>query len=1040
VLPNETGDTLCLQCGLTNAAALGRATTNALATSVAGYEVLDELGRGAMGVVWLARDLALDRLVALKRVDSSIDPSFGARLLREGRAIAQLQHPHIVTIYALGETPSGAFFAMELLEGGDLQSRLQKQLPSPREVAELMVKIADALAHAHANNVLHRDIKPSNILLDAHDEPRLADFGLAAPLLGAGDLTVRGQVAGTPAFLAPELLQGVEHASPRSDIYGLGAVLYACLTGRAPFIGENSAAILAQIAHAEPPAPRLLNPAVPRDLETICLACLEKTPSRRYGSADDLRDDLRRFLDGEPIFARQIGPLEKAVRWCRRKPALAGSMGLAAVLLLVLAIGGPIVAWRMARARDAAETAHRSALAAEAKTREQLRDALLARSRATRLSGAQGQRFEALAAVEQAAKIRTGLDARDEAIAALTLPDLVQIREWPLAQKSRQAIAFAPDHNRYVIADDTSAVHLHRISDAVELGTFAGASRVSVGPTFSPDGHWLVARDDGARVVVWRDEQSAPVFVLHDRPYTLAGSVSGYGCPDAFSPDGQLLASATGHAVTLHATNDGHELRRIATSGEVTHVLFSPDGKRLALGAGRVTLGPFLAVHDVETGTELARPKLAHAYQTLEWSNNGRLLLLGSVLGGELFDAETGALLRQIVDAGYGEMAFGPPETLAGMNDGGAFKLWDRGTGRALLSASLGGEPDFAFDRSGTRVVKALLQSAREYQLEMPAVVRSVLQHNIHGFENVTHHGGSVLDYSRDGRWIATAVWGWVQLRSAATGEVVSLLPLGTGNNYCSVRFGANDDYLLVGSRELGFERVAIVHSADRIRLVKSNTIDAEKDFVLADLSPDRGLAVLVSMWRGEAKVVSIDGSTPTVRWQQPGAARAAFLSDGREVIVNSNYDIGHAPLVVRQASSGAELRTLIGQTHGYRVRVSPDGQSISLGGSRTLLRINGGEPASPLPEEIVGPEKMSAFSHDGAWLAGANGSRIFLVRVRNGEVVAHLEAPGSGTYVPDLAFSPDDTQLSVYFENGTLVQWDLRKLRSEVASRGLDW
>jgi len=217
--------------------------------------------------------------------------------------------------------------------------------------------------------------------------------GSPHPLSGAGDLTVPGQVAGTPGFLAPELLGGADRASLQSDIYGLGAVLYVCLTGRAPFIGESTAAILAQIGDGEPPPPRLLNPAVPRDLETICLKCLEKYPARRYPTAQDVREDLTRFERDEPIAARPVGRWEEKVfagaianRLSLRFSALSAS------LILVLAIGGPITAWRMDRARETAESARQDALDAARRTREQLREAILARSRATRLSGQQGQR------------------------------------------------------------------------------------------------------------------------------------------------------------------------------------------------------------------------------------------------------------------------------------------------------------------------------------------------------------------------------------------------------------------------------------------------------------------------------------------------------------------------------------------------------------------------------------------------------------------------------------------------------------------------
>ncbi len=324
-----------------------------------GFVVLRKLGSGASAVVWLARDQHLDRLVALKLIATGADRRLAQRLIREGQAAARLRHPNIVAVHTMNATERQAWLSMDLMEGGDLRQRLAHGLPSPRECAEWVRKLADALAHAHANEILHRDIKPSNVLLSANGEPHLSDFGLAAPLEGGGDLTLPGQVAGTAAYLAPELLAGADRASPSSDVYGLGAVLYECLTGRPPFVGDSTAVIFAQLVASDPPAPHLLRPDIPRDLETICLKCLEKMPARRYASALALRADLDHYLRGEPITARPVSFAEKTIRWCRRHPATAVSTGLAAVSILSLAIGGPLVALRLAHAR--AETAAEAA-------------------------------------------------------------------------------------------------------------------------------------------------------------------------------------------------------------------------------------------------------------------------------------------------------------------------------------------------------------------------------------------------------------------------------------------------------------------------------------------------------------------------------------------------------------------------------------------------------------------------------------------------------------------------------------------------------
>jgi len=229
--------------------------------------------------------------------------------------VASLRHPNIVSVHAMGFTETYAYLAMAFLEGGDLKTRSLEGVLFRRKNGGYYQTSRRCLAHAHGAGVLHRDIKPSNILLNAAGEPLLADFGLAGPLAGAGDLTKPGQIAGTAAYLAPELLQGADHASPASDLYALGRFSTSGLTGRPPFVGDSSASILAQIPATEPAPPRVLWPEIPKDLETICLKCLEKMPDRRYESAQALKADLERFSRGEPVNARPVGAIEKRPRW-----------------------------------------------------------------------------------------------------------------------------------------------------------------------------------------------------------------------------------------------------------------------------------------------------------------------------------------------------------------------------------------------------------------------------------------------------------------------------------------------------------------------------------------------------------------------------------------------------------------------------------------------------------------------------------------------------------------------------------------------------
>jgi serine/threonine-protein kinase len=306
----------------------------------AGYEILGELGRGGMGVVYKARQVALGRLVALKtlRARADADPEERARFRAEAAAVGRLQHPNVVQIHEVGEGQGRPYFALEYLEGGSLAQKLAgTPLPAP-EAAALVRTLADAVAAAHQCGIVHRDLKPGNVLLTADGVPKVADFGLAKGLEGGTGYTATGVPMGTPSYMAPEQANGDAKAiGPRTDIYALGAVLYELLTGRPPFRGPSPLDTVVQVRTQEPVPPRRLQPKVPRDLETICLKCLEKEPGRRYPSAAALADDVDRFLAGSPIAARPLGLWGRGIKWARRRPALAALLAVsagAAVLLL----------------------------------------------------------------------------------------------------------------------------------------------------------------------------------------------------------------------------------------------------------------------------------------------------------------------------------------------------------------------------------------------------------------------------------------------------------------------------------------------------------------------------------------------------------------------------------------------------------------------------------------------------------------------------------------------------------------------------------
>jgi formylglycine-generating enzyme required for sulfatase activity len=309
---------------------------------VPGYAILAVLGHGGMGLVYRARQLKANRLVALKmiRAVEHASPSERLRFQIETEAVARLQHPHIVQLYEAGEVRGQPFFSLELCDGGTLTEQLQKKRPSPREAAELIETLARAMHYAHLRGVVHRDLKPGNVLLaGAEKVPKITDFGLAKRIdAEARDVSQSGAIMGTAAYMAPEQAAGkVRDTGPAADVYALGALLYECLTGRPPFAGPQHV-VLVSVLNDEPVPPSRLGAKVPADLETICLKCLRKEPARRYASAEELANDLRRLQAGEPIRARPVGAVERTWKWARRRPALATLLGVVLLALVSLAV------------------------------------------------------------------------------------------------------------------------------------------------------------------------------------------------------------------------------------------------------------------------------------------------------------------------------------------------------------------------------------------------------------------------------------------------------------------------------------------------------------------------------------------------------------------------------------------------------------------------------------------------------------------------------------------------------------------------------
>ncbi len=501
------------------------------------YELLAEIARGGMGVVFRARQTSLNRPVALKMILAGQLASEAdvRRFHLEAEAAANLDHPGIVPIYEVGEHGGQHYFSMAFVEGQSLAETVAAGPLPARQAAELVRQVAKAVHYAHEHGVIHRDLKPANVLLDRQGNPRITDFGLAKTIRDDRGLTATGQVMGTPSYMPPEQAAGrVDQIGPAADVYALGAILYCLLTGRPPFQSASTTDTILQVLDKEPVPLRELNAAVPRDLETIALKCLQKEPRRRYGSAQGLADDLERYLDGRPILARPVGRTERLWRWCRRNPALAAMEFTSALLLLLIAIGSVFYARRLAaNARQLSANARQlSAALDDAKegrsaAQSRLRESLIAQGRAERLAGG---RWAAVQAIAEAARIRPSEDLRQEAIQAIVTPGVRLERTIPFGQA--YVTRLSGDGSLLAIAgihhgdpQDNGLRHeiiVYRVADGREVdrielgGFFNGGGKIAFRPGSTilafddyRDGRWNVRLRD---VALRKDMVSSPTI------------------------------------------------------------------------------------------------------------------------------------------------------------------------------------------------------------------------------------------------------------------------------------------------------------------------------------------------------------------------------------------------------------------------------------------------------------------------------------------------------------------------------------------------
>jgi hypothetical protein len=486
------------------------------------YELQEEIDRGGMGVVYRARQISLNRTVALKMILAGqlAGEAEVKRFRTEAEAAASLDHPHIVPIYEVGEHAGQHYFSMRLVEGHSLAQVIDHFVHNPRAAAQLLATVARALHYAHQRGILHRDLKPANILLDRQGQPHVTDFGLAKLVGKDSGLTSSGAVIGTPNYMAPEQAAGnTRRLTTAADIHSLGAILYHLLTGVPPFDTNSPFDTLRRLVEQEPTRPGSIRREVDRDLETICLKCLEKDPARRYGSAEALAEDLERWLRHEPVVARRASVIWRVRKWAQRKPALAATLALLHVVAS-LGLAGILVQWH--RAQDARQAAV-----------EQLRESYLAQARAQRFSGRPGRRFLSLEVLAKAAAIRPSLELRNEVMACLPLVDLRLMgqRQFTLI---RQRAYFDAAMERYAVGGTNGQVVLHRVADGREIARLAQPPRPALPSEvrFSPDGALLCVAYQFSPCVVWNLATARPILTLDREKFKLLTRVGAMNLVD----------------------------------------------------------------------------------------------------------------------------------------------------------------------------------------------------------------------------------------------------------------------------------------------------------------------------------------------------------------------------------------------------------------------------------------------------------------------------------------------------------------------------